>query len=408
MREQRQSGVSQVSDEARALETQALSLVQSSPPDQNSPGLEPLTPSPVSLHPQHHQLGHVKMVNFPSHQTPCVKTPANALKRRKSALKQQGKQDGAASSERTVTLVQPERRGQSNGEQEYSVLEASHMAGSDLTTGDLRDLVDSVQDSSVGGRNHSNSTNDTKTITPGSVFSSNVNTPDIMKMAKAYQEQDRRRREEELFRASFEDQSLEKSAVTPESSLARPDHVSVRGEENSPYLAILSHQGKVINRRSVSSPNIAISGHDQHVTDRRSQNQQNPHSPENFRFDNNFNPSCPRLLEDFHRKNTKTTTPSKIPISQAYLIDKTPLREGVTEVEKTPGSSEKKKSASKIPRPESTKKKEKKDLVLPPRSQRVTNYEENIQRNSKNENGERSHNLQNSLKLVQHANYTRT
>ena len=71
-------------------------------------------------------------------------------------------------------------------------------------------------------------------------------------------------------------------------------------------------------------------------------------------------------------------------------------------------SSEKKKSASKIPRPESTKKKEKKDLVLPPRSQRVTNYEENIQRNSKNENGERSHNLQNSLKLVQHANYTRT
>merc|ERR1719347_1110074 len=59
MREQRQSQVTQVSSEARALETQALSLVQSSPPDQASPGLEPLTPSPVSpvISPQ---LGQVK------------------------------------------------------------------------------------------------------------------------------------------------------------------------------------------------------------------------------------------------------------------------------------------------------------------------------------------------------------
>ena len=131
MRERRQS---QVSEEARALETQALSLVQASPPDQASPGLEPLTPSPVTTVARGgggNKLGQVKMVNFPAHQTPCVRTPANALRRRRSALKAAGE----PSSERTVTVVQPEvnqRSAHSGGQ--YAVLEVSHMQGSDLNS----------------------------------------------------------------------------------------------------------------------------------------------------------------------------------------------------------------------------------------------------------------------------------
>ena len=153
MREQRQSQVTQVSNEARALETQALSLVQSSPPDQASPGLEPLTPSPVSQ---------VKLVNFPAHQTPCVNTPANALKRRRSALKQPGR-SGGSSGKRTVTVIQPYRQGEEVGN--IPELEVSDMAGSNITTGDLVNLVDSVQESLLGDRNHSNSTNDTNNST---------------------------------------------------------------------------------------------------------------------------------------------------------------------------------------------------------------------------------------------------
>ena len=392
MREQRQSQVTQVSSEARALETQALSLVQSSPPDQASPGLEPLTPSPVSpvISPQ---LGQVKQLNFPAHQTPCANTPANAIKRRRSALKQPGR-SGGSSGKRTVTVIQPYRQGEEVGN--IPELEVSDMAGSNITTGDLVNLVDSVQESLLGDRNHSNSTNDTKTITPGSVFSSNIDTPEIMKMAEGYKEQDRRRRQEE------EEQSFATSSVTPEPALAKPDHISNRREETSPYLAIASHQENVSMRGTESSPNIAISGHDQHVTSRTSvlpEDDQSP-NPNHFMF-GEMNLSSPMVLENVPTKNTYTITPSpsKIPTRQAYL-SKTPSKENGEEGEKTPGSSGKKLSASKIPRLDSGKKLEKKERKLPPRSQKPTNYEENLQRTNQDKGLERPQYLQNSLKLV--------
>ena len=154
MRGEERPGGRGVTESARALETRALSLVETSPPDQASPGLEPLTPSPVSFQPERagNPLGQVKVVNFPAHQTPCVRTPANALRRRRSALRQPGQ----ASSGKTVTVVQPQiSQSSDRGGGEYAVLEASQMQGSDL-----RDL----------GRNHSNSTNNTSSTLGYSPF----------------------------------------------------------------------------------------------------------------------------------------------------------------------------------------------------------------------------------------------
>ena len=357
-----------MTEEARTLETQALSLVQSSPPDQASPGMEPLTPSPVTVggRPGNY-LGQVKMVNFPAHQTPNVRTPGNALRRRRSALKQPGQ----TSSERTVTVVEPEINQRSaHGGGQYAVLEASNMQGSDLTTGDLRDLVDSVQDQEDGsspllGRNYSNSTNDTKTITPGSVCSPNIDTPQIEKMIARYKEQDRRK-QEEASGVSFETESR-----TRETDQARSSYISYRGEELSP--AIPSQLGKVNVRGSVSSPNIVISGHDHYVTDRRTLQQENSPNPSFddgngvFRFDNRFNPGQPHLFEKPRNyqvsKSVLTPSPSKIPVSQTFMIDKTPATAGKMNGEKTPSSSGKK-SASKIPRP------------LPPPPPMKTNYEQ--------------------------------
>ena len=377
-----------MTEEARALETQALSLVQASPPDQASPGLEPLTPSPVVTFERgsgENNLGQVKMVNFPAHQTPCVKTPANALRRRRSALKVAGE---PASSARTVTVVQPEvnqRSAHSGGQ--YAVLEASQMQGSDLTTGDLRDLVDysALQDQEDGsspilGRNLSNSTNDTKTITPGSVCSPNmVDTPQIERMVAHYQEQDRRKLQEAA--------GVSRGRESRETQQSKPSYISYRGQELSPAL-LPSHQGKVNVRGSVSSPNIVITGHDQFVTDRRTFSPAPCFDERNtvFRFDDRFNPGQPHLLGKPRTSEViKSTTPSKIPVSETFMIDKTPGN-GKMNGEKTPSSSGKK-SASRIPRP------------LPPRSVVKTNYEQVIERPDQDKGGE-SFKLQDSLKLL--------
>ena len=381
---------SRVTESARALETRALSLVETSPPDQASPGLEPLTPSPVTSLPEKaggNKLGQVKVVNFLAHQTPCVRTPANALRRRRSALKV----GGEASSERTVTVVQPrvnQRSAHCGGQ--YAVLEASQMQGSDLTTGDLRDLVDSIQDQEDGsspllvGRNHSNSTNDTKTITPGSAWSQHIDTPQIERMAARYLEEDRRK-EQEASGISFENQNRSRETPQPQ-----PSYISYRGQDISPAMATLSQQGKVNVRGSVSSPNIVISGHDQFVTNRKTLEQDNSPNPSFndkpedsvFRFDQGFLPGQPHFFGNPRNYQvSKTTTPSKIPVS----IDKTPGDDGKMFGEKTPSSSGKK-SASKIPRP------------LPPRSEVKTNYEQ-IQKPDQDKGGE-GYKLQNSLKLL--------
>ena len=394
MREKRQS---QVGEEARALETQALSLVQASPPDQASPGLEPLTPSPVTFVTGGggNNLGQVKMVNYPAHQTPCVKTPANALRRRRSALKAAGE---PASSARTVTLVQPElnqRSAHSGGQ--YAVLEVSQMQGSDLTTGDLRDLVDysAVQDledgsSPILGRNLSASTNDTKTITPGSVCSPNmVDTPHIERMVAQYQEQDRRKLQEAAG-VSFDPPS--RGRESRETQQSKPSYISYRGQDLSPAILPQScHQGKVNVRGSVSSPNIVITGHDQFVTDRRTFSPAPCFDERNtgtvFRFDDRFNPGQPHLLEKPRNSEViKSTTPSKIPVSETFMIDQTPGNDGKMNGEKTPSSSGKK-SASRIPR------------LLPPRSEAKTNYDQVIEKPDQDKGGE-SFKLQDSLKLL--------
>ena len=383
MRGEERPGGRGVTESARALETRALSLVETSPPDQASPGLEPLTPSPVSFQPERagNPLGQVKVVNFPAHQTPCVRTPANALRRRRSALRQPGQ----ASSGKTVTVVQPQvSQSSAHGGGEYAVLEASQMQGSDLTTGDLRDLVDSIQDQEDGssplllGRNHSNSTNDTRTITPGSVWSPTIDTPQIERMAAEYREQDKRKLQE-ASGIHFDHQSQRRSRETQQ---AMSSYVSFRGQDFSPAMISLGEQRKVNVRGSVSSPNIVITDHDQFVTDRRALQQENSPNPDDvFRFDQGFHPGQPHLFGRNERVS-KSTTPSKIPVSDK--IDKTPGGKMIGE--KTPSSSGKK-SASKIPRP------------LPPRSEVRTNYEQVIERPDQAKDGE-SFKLQNSLKLL--------
>ena len=102
------------SRDAKALETRRFALTQVSPPESgHSHDLEPLTPSTVSSHhrmaaqpsitpeqssiqdgvpldivtPQPSKLQQVRVMKFAVNQTPCAKTPAHALKGRKSSLK---------------------------------------------------------------------------------------------------------------------------------------------------------------------------------------------------------------------------------------------------------------------------------------------------------------------------------
>ena len=151
----------------------------------------------------------------------------------------------------------------------------------------------------------------------------------------------------------------------------------------------------LLGRYSVSSPNIVISGHDHYVTDRRTLQQEISPDPSFddgngvFRFDNRFNPGQPHLFEKPRNyqvsKSVFTPSPSKIPVSQTFMIDKTPATAGKMNGEKTPSSSGKK-SASKIPRP------------LPPPPPMKTNYEQVVEEPCLGKGGE-SFKLQDSLKL---------
>ena len=96
-----------------------------------------------------------------------------------------------------MTVVQPQiyvDKQPSQGHP-YSVLEASEFTETFVTTGDINDLVsvDQTNDDSsrILDRNYSSSTNESKTITPGSCVASpqsksNLNTQDINKMYYQY------------------------------------------------------------------------------------------------------------------------------------------------------------------------------------------------------------------------------
>ena len=98
---------------------------------------------------------------------------------------------------KSVTVVQPQLYVDKHPSQghPYSVLEASEFTETIVTTGDINDLVsvDQTNDDSsrILDRNYSSSTNESKTITPGSCvaspqFKSNLNTQDINKMFCQY------------------------------------------------------------------------------------------------------------------------------------------------------------------------------------------------------------------------------
>ena len=111
-----------IAEDARALETRALSSLQASPPEVTTPGLEHITPSPVLDSNQQggrkqgrreqvkvqqseaipSKLQQVRMVNFTSCHPPHAKTPGNAIKPRRSSLKGSVHAEG-----RTVTSMQP-------------------------------------------------------------------------------------------------------------------------------------------------------------------------------------------------------------------------------------------------------------------------------------------------------------
>ena len=209
----REASESLVSEDAKALETRGLAMAEVSPPEtsRHHQSMEMLTPSPVSLitpdqssvqeghsfplvTPKQGKLHQVRMMNYPVNRTPYSRTPEQALIRRKSSLKTG---QGRGFIKKSVTVVQPQiyvDKHPSRGPM-FSVLETSDQGNTIVTTGDLNDLVsiDQTNDDSsrILDRNYSSSTNDSKTITPGSCVASppsksNLKTQDIKKLYYHY------------------------------------------------------------------------------------------------------------------------------------------------------------------------------------------------------------------------------
>ena len=153
---------------ARALETRALSSVQASPPEVTTPGLQALTSSLVlsgnhqvegrrakrvqvaeesagrqefsfqQSRPKPSKLQQVRMVNFPSFQTSCAKTPGNVIKTKRSSLK------GTSHGQRSVSTLQPSQLFLAGHDMrsDQPLLDVREMCSTAITTGDLRDLCE--------------------------------------------------------------------------------------------------------------------------------------------------------------------------------------------------------------------------------------------------------------------------
>ena len=192
----------------------------------------------------------------------------------------------------------------------FSVLETSDQGNTIVTTGDLNDLVSIDQTnhdfSRILNRNYSSSTNDSKTITPGSCVASpplksNLQTQDIYKLYDHYY-------------PNIE----EKENIT----------------ENSVHEDLNDHEN--IGTRPGLSNDIRNRSHN---------------SPEVFKFDGNFDPSQPQSqslsekspLSRYQKKRgSVNTTLSKIPMKETYFIGPTNLYTSVPH-EKSKGSLQKKK-----------------------------------------------------------------
>ena len=288
---------------------------------------------------------------------------------------------------KTVTLVQPQRYPERASQQCYPLLEASELGQTIVTTGDVPDLLDiegTGESLMILDRNYSSS-NDSKTVTPGSYVptppgKANINTQEVYDMLGHY----------------YPDFNQKRNRYSGEGSpaLVPPGQdifVTSRGQELSPAAVMETHCNKIQVRKSFSSPQIVIGDHDQFVTDRLAAGDQSANSqdrdplfsnqvdlhhlqlepktsPYIFTFDKNYDHSLPNLVDNqsrspvanYIRRGGSNVTPTKIPIKTTYIV-KTPTN-NPTESDRTQMSSEKKLSGSKIPRPDSSGKK-----ILPPR-----------------------------------------
>ena len=438
MRDEREVSQSQVSQEARALETRSLSSVQHSPPDHDNHQMELLTPSPVSSANQiqgavggvpldhvtpRRKLGQVRIIENPVHRTPGTRTPGQALKGKMSSLKKTGA--------KTVTMVEPVIvHGRHDPDEHYQILEGSELCQTSVTTGDLNNLIDdeTVETSMILSRDNysSSSTNDTKTITPGSCVASPqipptqvrrkslLTTQDVYKLYHHYYPNT----DDNSSRAASKDslnaaarKCYPRNTVLDNAEAASPQliapgqdvFVTNRGEELSPAAVMETHCNKIQSRRSVSSPQIIITNHDQFVTERgtggvrdKSQEQsfgfetsvsnktqhhesQHPHtSPNNFfQFHKNQDDPSPGVCKN---PSLESSWSSNCPIaryqqqrgsSASVTPSKIPIKQ-TYRLEKTPTnkhvendvpSSSGKKSASKIPKSDSYQ------PMLPPKPQ---------------------------------------
>ena len=463
MRDETEASQSLVSQDARALE--ARTMVHHSPPDADTGGLEPLTPSPVATiradqssvqegvtnggvplnlatpGPRGGKMGQVRILDYPPHQTPATKTPGRALN---------GNMISLARGSKSVRMVEPVKVPDRHlhGEQ-YPLLEISELGQTAVTTGDLNNLLDTDQTVETSmmilDRNHSSSTNESKTITPGScvvspqlpdttVRKSKINTQDIYKLYHHYYSHT----EDNSSRAASKDsltvvarQYYPKhghSEASPQLMMAPGDRdkfVTSRGDQLSPAPIMETHCNKIQTRRSVSSPHIAITGHDQFVTDRKTlppvndlsheqssfgfqtsaevhhqeSNPPNPNQPSSnvFQFNHEFDPGEPHVevwstnspAARYHQTSGSKQTPSKIPIRTSNEKSKETPSKMISPTNSSVTSSGKKPtSASKIPRLNS------KPLLPPkPKPRNISPREKEIPERS-------NKNLVNSLKMM--------
>jgi len=343
-----------IADDARALETRALSSVQASPPEVTTPGLEHITPSPVldsnqqlerrkerreqNQVPQSDtipsKLQQVRMVNFTSCRPPHAKTPGNALKPKRSSLKGSVTVEG-----RTVTSMQPSQLFLAGHDRSHDqpLLDASEMCRTTITTGDLKDLCENTEEVETSLTTpysailHTATPSSGKTITPGSHNPSTSATQ---------------------CQGNPSPLTSLNSTLTPtnHSLLAQLDQNlgHYAGKEPPIHLTVgMVKDGGVVDKRE-TSPNLAIIEFENNVTDRRSlaggtaplpatselyitrREEEHNTSPANvFLFNKSFDPAVPHQGGDNamhqHQLRVKksdrrlSSFASKIPINEGYL-----------------------------------------------------------------------------------------
>ena len=213
-----------------------------------------------------------------------------------------------------MTVVQPQIHVDKHPSRDdpYSVLEASEFTETIVTTGDINDLVsvDQTNDDSsrILDRNYSSSTNESKTITPGSCVASpqlksNLNTQDINKMYYQY-------------------------------------YPNMEEKESSNGNLVDEEVNEIVEETSEHQNDVEV----------KSQT-----SPEVFKFDKGFDPSQPHrqlilsekspIARYQKKRGSSNGTPTKLPMKETYFISPTSFDTS------TSHDKSKSNSASRIPRP---------------------------------------------------------